>query len=191
MARDYMRPSSGGVRRTRASKYTDKYARSGARLNESRPNFKASSLSKVALRSRLSNRWNFSPRKSLDAIEKKSVFKVLLFMGALLMLVLTLAQPLRVYLQQGSALAAEDKKTTDLLAAVKSAEHKRQNMTSPQFYEVEARKQEQLVMPDETPYVITSPSPANPEEKSPATNKVGKKSAQDNWYTTLWNSVSK
>ena len=98
---------------------------------------------------------------------------------------LSLALPLRDFVQQRARIAELTERTDAATAAVASLSSTRNRWSDPAYVEVQARERLHYVMPGETPYFVLEPDPAVTATESTAP------AASDNaWYSTLWGSLS-
>jgi cell division protein FtsB len=101
-------------------------------------------------------------------------------------LVMTLAMPVREYLQQRSALGALERQLEVGQARVDDLRAQKQQWQDPAFVEAQARARLHYVYPGEVGYVVLSPNDVA-KARTPATPVTTKPT--NPWYDTLWSSV--
>lgn len=104
----------------------------------------------------------------------------------LAVLVMTLAFPLREFVQQRSQIAALEQELAARQNRVDSLRTQAQRWNDPDFIEAQARQRLHYVYPGETGYVVLSPQDVQ-EARQPEIRVATK--VYDPWYRTLWSSV--
>jgi len=104
----------------------------------------------------------------------------------LAVLVMTLAFPLREFVQQRSQIAALEQELAARQNRVDSLRTQAQRWNDPDFIEAQARQRLHYVYPGETGYVVLSPKDVQ-EARQPVIRVATK--VYDPWYRTLWSSV--
>ena len=101
-------------------------------------------------------------------------------------LVMTLAFPVRQFVQQRAQLAALQAQVDHQKASVASLQAQRDRWQDPAYVEAQARARLHFVFPGETGYVVLSPGDVararHPELRQPALPATP-------WYDALWHSV--
>jgi len=97
-------------------------------------------------------------------------------------LVLTLAYPLRLYLQQQADIAALAKQNAAAQARVDALRESIAKYDDQSWVEDEARRRLHYVKPGETTYLV----PAAPAPSPTAAGGRGRSSPDDAWYSQLW-----
>ena len=101
-------------------------------------------------------------------------------------LVMSLAFPLREYVQQRSQIAALEAEAAHRQSRVESLQQQAQRWNDPDFVELQARDRLHYVFPGETGFVVLSPKDVQ-EARQPEIRVAPKVS--DPWYETLWSSL--
>jgi cell division protein FtsB len=101
-------------------------------------------------------------------------------------LVMTLALPLREYVQQRSQIRALERELQVRQDRVGALRTEQQQWSDPAFVELQARQRLHYVYPGETGYVVLSPQDVK-EAKQPQV-RVATKDRRA-WYDTVWSSV--
>jgi cell division protein FtsB len=101
-------------------------------------------------------------------------------------LVMTLALPLREYVQQRSQIRALEREMQVRQERVDALTNEQRQWNDPTFVELQARQRLHYVYPGETGYVVLSPQDVQ-EAKQPEV-RVATKERQA-WYDTVWSSV--
>jgi hypothetical protein len=102
-------------------------------------------------------------------------------------LVVSLALPLRAYIDQRRRIADLRAEVDRRAAAVDALETEKDRWDDPAFVAAQARRRLFFVMPGETPYAVL-------DEEQPAEGALGQTPTPDEddpvpWFTTLWASV--
>lgn len=101
-------------------------------------------------------------------------------------LVLTLAFPLREYVQQRSRLSSLEQELATRQSRVEELRDQSQRWNDPDFVELQARSRLHYVYPGETGYIVLSPQDVK-DAREPEIRVAPERS--DPWYETLWSSV--
>jgi len=101
-------------------------------------------------------------------------------------LVLTLALPLREYVQQQSRLSSLEQELATRQSRVDQLRDQAQQWNDPDFVELQARSRLHYVYPGETGYIVLSPQDVK-EAREPEIRVAPK--VRNPWYDTLWSSV--
>ena len=102
----------------------------------------------------------------------------------LLAMTLSLALPLREFVQQRARIAELTERTDTATAAVATLTSTRDRWGDPAYIAVQARQRLHYVMPGETPYFVLEPDPAVTSVDSAVSAATPRP-----WYSTLWGSV--
>ena len=98
---------------------------------------------------------------------------------------LSLAYPLRNYIDQRAQLAAAVADQRSLERQVAELQLQQAALSDPDYLRAEAKKRLQYVMPGDTVYVVHAPDLAAPTDDQTATEKSGVP-----WYSTLWDTLA-
>ena len=126
------------------------------------------------------------PRRSKPRRNTALTTRATLLAVVICVLVLTLAYPLRLYLQQQAKIAELARTNAERQARVNELREAVQRYDDPAWVEDEARRRLHFVRPGETSYLIPT-SPAPTEEPGGA---AAGGSDRAPWYGRLWSQVS-
>ena len=130
-----------------------------------------------------------TPARAVDTTERVSRRSGLTGRAAILALVIcalavSLAYPLRQYVEQRSLIAELQQRTEDSGRRVEELRAQKQRWEDPAYVEQQARERLFYVMPGETGYVIVGEPPSS--TGTPGDASTGEKVP---WYDALWRSV--
>jgi len=97
---------------------------------------------------------------------------------------LSLAYPLRNYLDQKTALAAAVAEQRALEQQLAELQLQQAALSDPDYLRQEAKKRLQYVLPGDTVYVVQAPLPAADDATATAPAESGP------WYTVLWDTLA-
>jgi cell division protein FtsB len=101
-------------------------------------------------------------------------------------LALTIAVPLRTYLEQRSEAASLEDRQQELRRQVQELSDRKDQLADPAQVQAEARSRLRYVMPGETPYVVEVP-----DGGKGSTQPDNKPKSTEPWFQELWKSVTK
>jgi cell division protein FtsB len=95
---------------------------------------------------------------------------------------LSLAYPVREYIEQRRQIDQLQAQQTEIAAHLKNLEHERNRLNSPSFIEHQARDRLHMCLPTQMCYVVIAPATRNGKAARAPANSVP-------WYARLWSSV--